>query len=99
MQVLPTGQWSETPVAGFPVPAQKRGFPAPMHAFGTNRSQKVPGAQAPTPGQHTPPTGAQLNRFGHRKKPGLPGQGGPLVAVKRVPGWITINVPGRIETF
>lgn len=50
-------------------------------------SQNEPALQAPAPGQHTPPSGAQLNPLGHRKKPGLPGQGvPPPTALKIVPG-------------
>ncbi len=99
MQTLPGAQCNETPVKGLPLPAQKRGLPAPMQAFGTNLSQNVPGAQAPTPGQQTPPTGAQLNRLGHRKKPGCPGQGGPDVALILVPGVMAMIVSGLTVMF
>jgi hypothetical protein len=60
----------------------------------TKRSQKKPGLQEPAPGQHTPPIGAQLNLFGQRNIPGLPGHGGPEVAVKRVPGGMTTRILG-----
>ena len=56
-----------------------------MQWLRTNLSQNDPALQAPTV-QHTPPSGAQLNLFGQRKKPGFPGQGGPCVAVNCVPG-------------
>src|SRR5260370_41574930 len=57
--------------------------------------QASPGPQEPAPGQHTPPTGAQLNLLGQRKKPGCIGHGGPEIAVNCVSGGITIVVPRR----
>ena len=85
-------------MTGFPVPWQKLGLAGEMQLFGMKRSQNVPAPQAPAPGQHTPPSGAQLNLLGHRKKPGWLGHGGPDVAVSLVPGLTELGEPGLMVT-
>ena len=84
------------PVRTLPVPAQNRASPGNTQLPPTNASQNVPALQLPAPGQHTPPAGAQVNSLGQRKNPGLPGQGGPDVAVRFVPGGMTMTVLGAI---
>ena len=96
MHGIPGAQCSEIPVLGLPL--QNEMLAGLMQEFGINRSQKNPAAQEPAPGQHTPPIGAQLNLLGQRKCPGLPGHGGPEVAVRCVPDGMTTVVPGRIVT-
>ncbi len=87
------------PVLTLPLSGQNLGFPGAMQFFLTNKSQNVPALQMPAPGQHTPPAGAQLNLFGHRKNPGWPGQGGPVVAVNSVPGSMVSFVFGAIVMY
>jgi hypothetical protein len=97
MQVFPTGQWRPIPARTLPLPGQNLGLPGPMQAPRTNTSQKVPPLQEWAPLQQTPPSGAQVNLFGQRKKPGLPGQGGPCTCVSCVPGGITMMVLGGTD--
>jgi hypothetical protein len=91
---MPGGHCSAIPVAGFKEAWQNSIFPGPIQRF-EFLSQANPGPQEFAPGQHTPPTGAQLNLLGQRKKPGCIGHGGPVTAVNCVPGGMTIVVPGR----
>ena len=92
---MPGGHCSAIPVAGFKEAWQNSIFTGPIQRF-EFLSQANPGPQEFAPGQHTPPTGAQLNLLGQRKKPGCIGHGGPVTAVNCVPGGMTIMVPGRI---